>query len=152
MPTNSDSCIPTPKPAPRITARPASRTGSRLKRFAVESPFAPTPPVEAPLAGHLDTVQPDRITGWAQDPEQQEVAVCLDIYDNGVLVTRTLANRHRPDLQAAGLGSGRHSFDVALDLSPQETHSVSVRRSSDGAELVGSPALIERTGPSRAVA
>ena len=119
------------------------------RRIAIRANIEPD---KAPLAGHLDTVQLDRVTGWAQDQEHREAAVCLDIYDNDVLVTRTLANRYRPDLQAAGFGSGRHGFDVALNLSPLETHSISVRRSSDGAELIGSPVLVESTGPMRAVA
>jgi hypothetical protein len=43
-----------------------------------------------------------------------------------------LANRHRNDLEAAGLGSGRHAFRVALARKP---HRVEARRVNDGAVL-----------------
>lgn len=99
----------------------------------------------APLKGWLDHVGPDGIRGWAQNAKHAEVAVCLDIFDNGTLIARTLANRFREDLKNAGLGSGRHSFDVRLPISlcPRTRHVIDVRRSSDGAPLAKSPTIIE---------
>lgn len=62
-------------------------------------------PQPAELHGWLEVANPgSRIAaGWAQDPDNPEAPVCLDIEIGGVLVTQTLANRHRPDFEAAGL-------------------------------------------------
>jgi hypothetical protein len=86
------------------------------------------------LRGHIDAVSPRLIEGWAQSVDHPEAPVCLDIYAGGELIGQTLANRYREDLEAAGLGSGRHGFSFAvpdgLMLLPG---TVEVRRSLDGA-------------------
>jgi glycosyltransferase involved in cell wall biosynthesis len=66
------------------------------------------------------------------------------------LVARVLANRHRPDLAAAGIGDGRHGFrfEFPNGLSLDEPHVVRVCREADGADLAGSPALLEPAQPS----
>jgi hypothetical protein len=52
---------------------------------------------------------------------------------DGLRSVTVLANQYRADLKRAALGSGRHAFSLALDLSPG-AH-VEVRRSLDGALL-----------------
>jgi glycosyltransferase involved in cell wall biosynthesis len=66
------------------------------------------------------------------------------------LVARVLANRHRPDLAAAGIGDGRHGFrfEFPNGLTLGERHVVRVCREADGADLAGSPALLEPAQPS----
>ena len=46
--------------------------------------------------------------------------MALQILDNGLPIARVLANRSRADLADAGIGSGRHGFDVIIPggLSP----------------------------------
>jgi len=60
-----------------------------------------------------------------------------------------LANRHRPDLAAAGIGDGRHGFrfEFANGLSPGERHIVRVCREADGSDLAGSPVVLEPVSP-----
>jgi hypothetical protein len=98
------------------------------------------------LRGHIDAVSPRSIEGWAQSIEHPEAPVCLDIYAGGRLIGQTLANRHRGDLERAGLGSGCHSFSFrapdGLMLLPG---TVEVRRSLDGAALASSRATSIRT-------
>jgi Hint domain len=88
------------------------------------------------LRGHIDRVRAGSIAGWAQNADAPEAPVCLDIFANGKFLGRVLANRHRDDLKAAGLGSGRHSFaftpPAGLVFAPD---AVEVRRSLDGAAL-----------------
>jgi hypothetical protein len=97
------------------------------------------------LRGHLDVVAPRLIEGWAQNLDHPEAPVCLDIYAGGHLIGQTLANRYRADLEAAGLGSGRHAFvfvppeSVMLDPA-----GVEVRRSLDSALLAPSRAALHR--------
>jgi hypothetical protein len=88
------------------------------------------------LRGFVDEASARRIAGWAQNVAHPEAPVCLDIFAGGRLIGRTLANRYREDLERAGLGRGRHSFEfippAGLAFAP---HSVEVRRSLDGAAL-----------------
>ncbi|HWB49091.1 MAG TPA: Hint domain-containing protein [Stellaceae bacterium] len=108
-------------------------------------------PVEAPvsatlgvLRGALDTASHTRIAGWAQDMADRERPVGLVIEANGEVVARVVANRYRADLAEAGIGSGRHSFEVLLHtaLPALQAQEIRVRREADGAELFGSPAIL----------
>jgi len=57
---------------------------------------------------------------------------------DGCVIGRVLANRHRADLEDAGLGCGRHAFRFAapkgVDLT--KVH-VELRRPADGCLLAG---------------
>jgi hypothetical protein len=110
------------------------------QRIAVRAGLTPSadPRRTAALRGHVDAIGPRAIEGWAQDMAAPEAPVCLDIYGDGKLVGRTLANLYREDLAQAGLGSGRHAFrfewPASLALSAA---TVEVRRSLDGRKLTG---------------
>jgi glycosyltransferase involved in cell wall biosynthesis len=96
------------------------------------------------LRGHLDCVENTRISGWAQDSAAHARPVGLVIRVNGEIVARVLANRYRRDLEAKGLGSGHHGFELVLprplsSLIEQEIH---VTREADGAELPRSPLIL----------
>ena len=88
------------------------------------------------LRGQLDLAMRDRIAGWAQDGAAPEAPVALQLLDNGMPITRVLANLARADLADAGIGSGRHGFDIIIPggLSPLARHVIQVRREADGAE------------------
>jgi hypothetical protein len=102
------------------------------------------------LRGYVDLASPGRIAGWAQNADHPEAPVCLDICAGGRLVGRTLANRYREDLERAGLGSGRHSFEfappAALSVDPRHFE---VRRSIDGAPLAHSAVMRTRRAARR---
>ncbi len=91
------------------------------------------------LRGYLDLISVNSVEGWAQNVDHPEAPVCLDILVGGSLVGQVLANRYREDLERAGMGSGRHSFEFAppagMVLVPD---AVEVRRSLDGASLMRS--------------
>ena len=72
----------------------------------------------------------------------------FSILDNGMPIVRVLANRFCPDLARAGIGHGRHSFEVDFPggLSPLERHVIQVARETDGAEFSGSRAVIQAAG------
>jgi hypothetical protein len=90
-----------------------------------------------PLIGKLERVGDCTVEGWAQDSAAPERPVWLEILDEGEVVARVLANRHRNDLRAAGLGSGRHAFRVLLARQPR---SIEARRVEDGALVPASNA------------
>ena len=99
-----------------------------------------------PLRGVIDGSNGVSLWGWAQNPDKPEVPVCLEVLVGGVVIQRTLANTFRPDLRAAGIGSGRHSFKVALPGNA-DGRSIEVRRVADGAivgHLKGRPGSLQR--------
>ena len=101
------------------------------------------------LKGYVEVANLRQIIGWARDDAQPDMPVSLLITDNDHLVGRILANRYRADLDRAGIGHGRHSFDFHFSpgLTPFEKHVLRVRRETDGTDLARSPVTLE---PSRA--
>ncbi len=96
------------------------------------------------MRGLVDSATRERVSGWAQDPAAPDVPVSLLITADDTLLARVLADRPRADLSDAGIGSGRHAFDVELKgLSPLARHVIAVRRESDGAHLDGSPVSLQ---------
>jgi hypothetical protein len=108
-------------------------------RIAVRAGRGPSANSAGALHGYVDALGPRAIEGWAQHANAPEVPVCLDIYAGGHLLGQTLANIYRYNLDAAGLGSGRHGFRFAL---PENFvlagATIEVRRSADGALLASS--------------
>jgi len=100
-------------------------------------------PTDAP--GKIDRFDRHAVAGWCQDGLHSDVPVSLIITDNDKLLGRVLANLHRADLAAAGIGSGRHAFEFHFPhaLSPAEKHVIHIRRELDGVDLPGSPITIE---------
>ena len=98
-----------------------------------------------PLEGNLDGMNGAAITGWAFDPAHPDTPVVLEILDGDGLIARVTANRFRSDLEAAGIGDGRHGFELKLSrpLSSHTRHEIRARRLADGRELGGSPLAIE---------
>ncbi len=97
------------------------------------------------LIGNLDIVNRQEVAGWAQDDAQPDVPVSLLVIVDDDLLGRILANRYRADLEQAGIGSGRHSFEFQLpkSLPPFERHVLKVCRESDGIDLAQSPVVLE---------
>jgi glycosyltransferase involved in cell wall biosynthesis len=93
------------------------------------------------LRSFLDLADRHRVAGWAQDDVQPNAPLSLLILANDALVARVLANRYRADLEAAGIGNGRHGFqfDFLHPLPPGERHVIRVCREADGTELDRSP-------------
>jgi len=96
-----------------------------------------------PNHGTVDHIDLRHASGWALGASGP---ISLLISDNNTMLCRVLANRYRKDLEEAGLGNGRHAFEVDLPgggLSPFERHVIRIRREADGADLFGSPYVIE---------
>ena len=108
------------------------------RRIALRAGLSATSdePRAGTLRGQVDRITARRIEGWAQNLDNPEAPVCLDIYAGAQLIGQVLASTYRGDLQRAGLGSGRHSFAFTpppgLVIAPDTVH---VRRSFDGALL-----------------
>jgi glycosyltransferase involved in cell wall biosynthesis len=98
-----------------------------------------------PLRGFLEAADRDHVEGWAWDAEKPNEPVTLRVVVNGAVVTRGLANRHRPDLEIAEIGDGRHAFQIRIPggLSPLSRQVIRVLSDSDGREIEDSPHVIE---------
>jgi hypothetical protein len=113
---------------------------------------AADPPRLGALRGYIDRIRASSIAGWAQNADAPEAPVCLDIFIDGKLIGRVLANAYRDDLKRAGLGSGRHAFTftppAGVVFAPD---AVDVRRALDGAALERSancvPAHLSQSTP-----
>jgi hypothetical protein len=84
---------------------------------------------QGPIRGNLDE-HSTRLRGWAQDETAPEQPVELELLSNGQIIARFLANRYRPDLRRAGLGSGCHAFDI-----PRPPGQVALRRAGEDETL-----------------
>lgn len=96
-----------------------------------------------PLLGSVDGVAADHLEGWADDGSGRPVA--LELMIDGVVAPPVPAGRLRSDLAAAGIGDGRRGFVIPLDppLDRRRRHLLRLRRALDGAELPGSPILLD---------
>jgi hypothetical protein len=92
----------------------------------------PVEPIGA-LSGFVDIATLGRVCGWAQDGDSPEEPVALEVLSGGEAVLCLLSNAYRADLRRAGLGSGCHSFDMALPAGLPGP--IEVRRVTDGACL-----------------
>ena len=93
------------------------------------------------LRGFVARITPHVIEGWAQNIDDTEAPVCLDIYAGDRLIGQVLADRYREDLKRAGIGSGSHGFRFTPpDGLGFAANAVEVRRSLDQVVL----ALSER--------
>ena len=87
-----------------------------------------------PLQGHLDRCEAGVVQGWAFDAANPDMAVCLEVVVDGVVVGLVDADQYRWDVRAAGFGGGRSGFHFALPH-PLALVDVVVRRAVDGAML-----------------
>lgn len=106
------------------------------------------------LRGCVDIVSIDAIAGWANDAS--DAPVRLEILDHGIVIARIIANAIRPDVAEAGAGPARCGFIVRnLGLDRRERHVISLRRTTDRAQLTDEAYVIEAAllhDPARIVA
>jgi hypothetical protein len=95
------------------------------------------------IHGHLDTCDPNGVSGWAWCPSNPLEAVEIWFEIDGFVTRCGLALEYRPDLQAAGIGDGKHSFrfEVPIDFFDGREHTIKAfgRLNGIATELGGSP-------------
>jgi len=132
--------------APRVDAGPALATLQRALA-ARAARLRPDGKLDAAPArrGYLDRATRSELNGWAAG---EGGPAALAIVVNGAVIGRTLADGHRPDLAAAGVGDCGFRFVLPQALSPELGHRIEVRRESDWSLLAGAPVTLS---PSKAV-
>ncbi len=125
-----------PPVSPAIYCAPRIEHGETLDRIrrAIDDLAASTPAATRSLRGRIDGWNGLAVRGWAQDPDQPDVPVCLEVLAGGRIVGRTVANLFRNDLQRAGCGSGCHGFHLVLPEQPDGLP-IEVRRAADATTL-----------------
>jgi hypothetical protein len=101
-----------------------------------------TPVPAARLYGVIDVLRPNRVAGWVIDRADEAAAVAVDILRDGRVVASVVADRHRPDLQKGGIGTGRYGFLVPLDPPVDDGFEFTVSalaRTADGHSLTLRP-------------
>lgn len=105
------------------------------------APKAAPPPKVAPatVRGHFDGVVDQQAHGWAFDVAQPTRRVAVEVVCGGEVVAAGVAERLRDDLQAKGIGDGRHHFRLTLssELFDGRPHELQVRVADTGWPLGG---------------
>ncbi|WP_234730840.1 glycosyltransferase [Acidocella facilis] len=91
------------------------------------------------IRGHVDTMEGSYLTGWATSvPDTGNCAITVTDQE-GKLLAKGRASRHRPDLAALGLGRTTFGYRIAVPLSEEPRL---LRILGNGEELIGSPVAV----------
>lgn len=79
--------------------------------------------------GYLDSAACEGFAGWAWNLNEPSEAVDVEIVEGTRVVARGVADRHRPDLQKGGIGTGKYGFwiQVPAELKDGMPHTVFAR-------------------------
>ncbi|PHY13373.1 hypothetical protein CSW58_06205 [Caulobacter sp. B11] len=69
----------------------------------------------------IEAITGDRVEGWAFDARDPDAHLNVELRLDGVVVAVGRADRGRPDLLAAGFGSGDHGFQTFLTAAQAES-------------------------------
>jgi hypothetical protein len=131
-------CLPADTPPP---PRPDDAPLFALRRHLADR----TGGAAGALRGSLDAVGPHEVAGWIADEDAPGRPVAIEVTVDGRVIPPIMADRLRADLLQAGIGDGRRAFrhPFTPPLSRASHHLIRVRRAVDGADLPGSPALLD---------
>jgi hypothetical protein len=100
-----------------------------LARLEGRAGMMPAEP-PGPMRGFIEIEADGRIEGWVQDLANPDLPVLIEVVAGTAVLGRAVANIHRADLAAAGIGKGRHAYRIVL---PEGTScgQVTLRRQED---------------------
>ncbi len=121
--------------APRIEGGHALAT--IRGRLAVLAGLASPEPGGGVLRGAVDLVSDGVLHGWAHDAAYPIGPVCVVVRIDGRIVAEILADRHRADVAAEGIGLGCHGFALRLpaEFRDGHEHDITVCRAADDAPV-----------------
>ncbi len=99
------------------------------------------PGPDACIEGVVDGFNGGQLIGWAWNSAAAAHALSVELYDGERFLSRSLADRYRSDLQAAGKRDGACGFSLELPVTllDGKAHHLHVRVAGHGIELQGSP-------------
>ncbi len=103
------------------------------------------PAVLPSIVGYIDTVKDLKVSGWAWNCADPSVVLEIEIRRDDATVARGRADRFRADLEKAGIGDGRHAFQIMLEtpVATGESHCIEALASCPG--LATPVRLVNRT-------
>lgn len=93
-------------------------------------PGTPTAPLAlaAPpsIAGYIDAIKGLKVSGWAWNRADPAAALEIEVRRDGKVVALGRADKFRADLEKAGVGDGRHAFEIMLEtpIAPGGGHAI----------------------------
>ncbi len=98
------------------------------------------------IDGSLDAIVGHTVEGWAVNVQDPTNPVTVEIFDGDQLLGSAVALMFRPDLLAAGIGTGKHHFKFLLPESAfdGEDHIISARPVGSPEELRNSPTQVPK--------
>lgn len=114
------------------------------RRLILSVPRDLHPSAAAHYEGRLEYAGCDVIAGWAWDASAPNGSIGIRILGDGGTLTTLTANHPRPDLKAAGKGTGAHAFVLNLPrvLKDGRVHTVAAKVDGSEFELPNSPQTI----------
>lgn len=93
------------------------------------------------VTGHVDHAKKGHVQGWAYDPAHPQQGLKVEILCNDEVVAYGTADQFRVDLEKAGIGDGKHMFNLPLsyELSDGQVHTLIAREARSGVILKGGP-------------
>ncbi|HYM33356.1 MAG TPA: hypothetical protein VEU47_18805 [Candidatus Cybelea sp.] len=95
-----------------------SQSAARTERGLVASEISA--PVVPSVGGYIDTIQGNRVFGWAWDPKRPTARIVVQVEVAGEVTSSVTADRAREDLKANGVGDGAHAFECDLPADASE--------------------------------
>jgi hypothetical protein len=100
-------------------------------------PNLSAPASEHEIRAYIDVIDHEAVVGWAAVPGRPDTKLLLEVFADGALVGRIVANAYRRDLAAAGINHGFHGFRFPLSAPPiRAAISVKVAGTSVFAQLL----------------
>ncbi len=99
------------------------------------------------IVGSLDAIVGHTVEGWAMNVQDPTEPVSVEIFDGDQLLGSAVALMFRPDLLAAGIGTGNHHFKFLLPESvfDGKVHDISARPSGSPENLRNSPTQVAQS-------
>lgn len=121
-----------PGPSPHRQASPADRVSMRDGKF---------------IRGNVDVVQDRTVFGWIFDPARPGHRLTVQVVSrgDGAVLAEGFASLLRPDLEEAGIGDGRHAFQIVVEVRPEAAIEVDLREAETG-HILGQ-AVLEAAPP-----
>jgi hypothetical protein len=106
-----------------------SDIGSSQLQLIDPSQFEGQSPDGHRIVGSLDAIVGHTVEGWAMNVQDPLKPVTVDIFDGDLLLGNAVAFMFRPELLAAGIGTGNHYFKFVLPESvfDGDVHVISAR-------------------------
>lgn len=142
-PGNTPAQVTTNSPAPAATLASTASPASPIAVNTAKLEYA----ITAGYEGFHDITNCGSILGWVRNVKQPSTPVQVDLYDGDTLLATVTADQPRPDLAAAGKGSGKFGFvyTVPEKLKDGKPHTIRMTISGTQLHLTHTPKVLTCT-------